>query len=89
MDKIFGGPVVPTLMRLLLLSFFVGLAFALFGIDPMNLWSDFWDTFQEAWRHVGDFVQWGVKYAILGAIVVLPLWVIYRLLRAISSPKKN
>ncbi|MBI1212684.1 MAG: hypothetical protein GC190_14560 [Alphaproteobacteria bacterium] len=89
MDKIFGGPIVPTLLRLLILSFFVGLAFAAFGIDPLDLWSDFWQTFQDAWRYAGDFINWGFKYAVLGAIVVLPLWIIYRLLRAISSPKKS
>jgi hypothetical protein len=89
MEKIFGGPVVPTLMKLLLLSFFVGLTFAAFGIDPINLWTNFWDTVREAWYHVGDFISWGVKYAILGAIVVLPLWIVYRLLKAISAPKKS
>jgi len=89
MDKIFGGAIVPTLMKLLLLSFVVGLAFAAFGIDPVNLWSDFWDTVQNAWRYAGDFIQWGIKYAILGAVVVLPVWLIYRLLRAVTAPKKS
>ena len=89
MDKIFGGPVVPTLLKLLLLSFFVGLAFAIFGIDPTNLWSNFWETVQEAWRYAGDFIQWGIKYAILGAIVVLPLWIIYRLLKSFGAPNKS
>ena len=89
MDKIFGGSVVGTLLRLLALSFVVGLAFAAFGIDPVDLWSDFWHTFENAWRYAGDFGQWGIKYAILGAVVVLPLWLIYRVLRAVTSPKKS
>jgi hypothetical protein len=89
MDKFFGGSPVSILLKLLVLSFFVGLAFAIFGIDPVDLWTNFWETVQNAWRYAGDFIQWGFKYAILGAVVVLPLWLIYRLLRFISPQKKS
>ena len=89
MNRIFGGAIIPTLTTLLLLSFAVGLALAAFGIDPIDLWSNFWQTLENVWHYAGDFIQWGIKYAILGAVVVLPVWLIYRLLRAVTSPKKN
>ena len=89
MDKIFGGPIIPTLLKLVLLSLVVGLVFATFGIDPLDLWRNFGETFQRAWEFAGDAIQWGFKYAILGAVVVLPVWLIYRLLRAVTSPKKS
>ena len=87
MDKIFGGPIVPTLLRLALLSFIVGIIFAAFGIDPVNLWKEFGATIQQAWQLVFDFIQWGSGYAIVGAIVVLPVWIIYRLMMAVTRPK--
>ena len=89
MDKIFGGPIVPTLFKLALLSFFVGLVLFLFGIDPIDLWRNFGQTIREAWVKVIDGIDWAVQYAILGAIVVLPIWIIYRLLVFVTGPKKS
>ena len=88
-DKIFGGSPLPVLLRLLLLSFVVGLALWVFGVDPLDLWRDFGRTIEEIWWHLGDFVQWAIKYVALGAIVVIPLWIIYRVLRAMTATKKG
>jgi hypothetical protein len=87
MEKIFGGAIVPTLVRLAVLSFVVGLVFAVFGINPVDLWKEFGATIERAWTLVFDALNWGWKYAILGAIVVLPLWIIYRVFLFISRPK--
>ena len=85
MDRIFGGPVVPTLFRLALLSIIVGLVFAIFGINPMDLWREVGTTIQRTWMLAFDAINWSWQYAALGAIVVLPLWIIYRLLVAITG----
>jgi hypothetical protein len=89
MDKIFGGAVIPTLFKLALLSFIVGLVFAMFGIDPVDLWKEFGSTVEQAWRLVFDAIGWGWSYAVLGAIVVLPVWIIYRLMLAATSNRKG
>jgi len=85
MEKIFGGPIVATLFKLAVLSFIVGLVFAIFGIDPVDLWREFGTTIERAWTLVFDAINWGWKYAVLGAIVVLPLWIIYRLVMAVGG----
>jgi hypothetical protein len=87
MDKIFGGAIVPTLFKLALLSFIVGLVFAMFGINPIDLWREFGATIERAWALVFDAVTWGFQYAVVGAIVVLPVWIIYRILLFVSKPK--
>jgi hypothetical protein len=87
MEKIFGGPIVPTLFRLALLSFIVGLIFAIFGIDPVDLWKEFGSTIERAWQLVFDALIWGWRYAVLGAIVVLPIWIFYRVMMAVTKPK--
>ena len=89
MDKVFGGPIITTLLRLTLLSLIVGLVFAAFGIDPINLWRDFGDTLQRSWALAFDAVNWSWQYAALGAIVVLPLWIIYRTFTALAGKPKN
>ena len=87
MDKIFGGPIVPTLLRLAILSFIVGLTLFFLGIDPVDLWRNFGKTIREAWTFVVEAIEWASQYAILGAIVVLPIWIIYRLVLYVSRPK--
>lgn len=89
MDRIFGGSPIPVLIRLTLLSFVVGLALWIFGIDPMDLWYNFGETVRAVWENMGDFARWAVKYVALGAIVVLPLWIIFRLLRMFTTPNKG
>lgn len=89
MDKIFGGPIVPTLLKLALLSIIVGLIFAIFGIDPMDLWREFGTTIQRVWQMTIDAINWSWRYAALGAIVVLPVWIIYRLMLAMTSKPKG
>ena len=87
MDKIFGGPVVPTLLRLAILSFIVGLTLFFFGINPVDLWRDFGKTISDAWTIVMDALQWASQYAGLGAIVVVPLWIIYRVVLYMTRTK--
>ena len=87
MDKIFGGPIVPTLVRLAILSFIVGLTLFFLGIDPVDLWRNFGKTIRDAWTIVVDGMDWASQYAILGAIVVLPIWIIYRLVLYVTRTK--
>jgi hypothetical protein len=89
LDRIFGGPILPTLLKLAGLSLLVGLVFAAFGIDPMDLWRNFGSTIRETWALALDAVNWSWQYAALGAIVVLPLWIIYRLLLALTGKPKG
>lgn len=87
MEKIFGGPIIPTLFKLAVLSFVVGLVLMIFGIEPLDLWREFGATIERAWILVFDALLWGWRYAVVGAIVVLPLWIIYRLVMFASKPK--
>jgi Family of unknown function (DUF6460) len=87
MEKIFGGSIVSTLFWLAVLSFIVGLVFAIFGIDPVDLWKEFGTTIERTWSLVFDAVNWGWRYAVLGAIVVLPIWIIYRIMLVVTRPK--
>jgi hypothetical protein len=89
MDRIFGGPIIATLLKLAGMSLLVGLVFAAFGIDPVDLWRDFGSTIREAWTLAFDALHWSWQYVVLGAIVVLPLWILYRVLSAIAGRPKG
>ena len=89
MERMFGGPIIPTLLRLAILSFVVGLTLYFLGIDPVDLWRNFGKTIRETWSIVIDALDWASGYAILGAIVVVPIWVIYRLVLYFTQPKSQ
>lgn len=89
MSNFFGGPVIPTVIKLALVSFAVGIVLWISNIDPVDLWRNFGDTFREAWGVVADFVDWGAKYAALGAIVVVPVWLVFRLVRFVTGGRRK
>jgi len=78
MEKFFGGPLVPTLVRLALLSLIVGLLLTVFGIHPADLWRDFLATVDRVWSLGFEFLHWSVRYLVLGAIIVVPVWLAIR-----------
>jgi len=66
-----------TIIKIVIGSFFVGLLLAFFEINPQELMADFGDTVQAIFGVVADVIEWGVKYVLLGAVVVVPIWLIF------------
>jgi hypothetical protein len=79
MDRFFGGPALTILLRLIIASIAVGLLLALFGIQPIDLWRDFLDTVMRIWHMGFDAIDWAVRYFLLGAVVVIPIWLAVRI----------
>ena len=81
-----GGHPASVAIRLALLSIVVGLLLSLFGITPRNLFLSL-DHFA---RYIYDLgfgaFEWVLEYLVLGAMLVVPIWVLVRLLRA-GDPK--
>ena len=74
------------ILRLVLISVVVGLILAAFRVDPRRLWVDFFGTIVDAWREFidisADLVTWGLDYFLLGAVLVIPIWLIVHTIRA-------
>lgn len=74
------------LVRVFFVCVLVGLALAAFRIDPRSLWVDFFGTIGAVWRRffetLGDSIAWAVEYFLLGAVIVIPIWILVRLLGA-------
>ena len=79
MDKLLGGPLLPTLLKLAIASVVVGIVLAVFGIRPIDLWQDFIDTFVRVWEMGFDAIRWSGEYFVLGAVVVIPIFIVVRL----------
>lgn len=76
-----------TFLKLLFLSFVVGLVFAAMGVNPLALWHDLWGTLGDVFDASEDLVRWGIKYIVLGAIVVVPIWLMGRLIGILGEKR--
>jgi hypothetical protein len=77
-----GGSPLAVLLRLVVVSFVVGFLLDAFGFDPTTLVDDAVRTA----RHIveygfSDLRQFG-RMLLTGAIVVVPVWIVLRLLNA-------
>jgi hypothetical protein len=80
--RFFGGPPLSVIFRLVLLSILVGVILEALGFDPQNIL----DSLQRLARHIWDMgfdaVHFLWRYLLLGAVIVVPIWLVLRLARA-------
>jgi hypothetical protein len=81
-SRFFGGPPLAVLARLILLSILVGVILHALGFDPGNILSSIQRMVRAVWDMGFDAVHWVWRYFLLGAIIVIPIWLILRLVRA-------
>jgi Na+/H+-dicarboxylate symporter len=84
-NTLFGGHPLAVILRLALISIVVGIVMKALGIDLSN----FFDRINQLLRSLYDLgfgaVEWVLEYLLLGAIVVVPIWLVARLLGAARS----
>jgi hypothetical protein len=82
LTRFFGGPPLSVIFRLVLLSILIGVILRVMGLDPFNILRSIQDLIQYIWDMGFDAVRWLWRYFLLGAVLVIPIWLIMRLLRA-------
>jgi uncharacterized protein DUF6460 len=80
--RFFGGPPLSVIFRLVLLSILIGVILEVLGLDPWNILDSLRTLFLRIWDMGFDAVRWLWRYLLLGAAVVIPIWLIVRLMRA-------
>ena len=81
-SRFFGGPPVWVLVRLILLSILVGVILSAVGLDPLNVIRSVERLIRGIWEMGWDAVSWVWRYFLLGAVLVIPIWLIARLIKA-------
>ena len=81
-NRFFGGPPLSVLVRLILLSILVGVILSAFGFDPFDIWRSFERLVRSIWNMGWEAVDWVWRYFLLGAVIVVPLWLLVRLTRS-------
>ena len=79
--RFFGGPPLTVVFRLILLSILIGVILHATGLDPLNILESLRILLVRVWDMGFDAVRWLWRYLVLGAAVVVPVWVFLRLTR--------
>jgi hypothetical protein len=85
MTRLFGGPPLAVLGKLALLSILIGVVLSTFGFDPWNIVESIRRLVRAVWDMGFDAIRWLWRYFLLGAVVVIPIWLILRLVRSPSG----
>lgn len=82
--RLFDGDPVRTVIRLLILSLVVGLLLSIVGLNPAEFWRGIGHALEAFVRTLGTSA-WEIatnvlRYVAFGAAIVVPVWLIIRLL---------
>src|SRR5262249_41742425 len=80
--RFIGGSPVGVIFRLILLSILVGVVLKVLGLDPLNIIRSIQDLIRAIWDMGFDALLWLWRYFLLGAVLVVPIWLIVRLVKA-------
>ena len=81
-SRFLGGSPLSVAFRLILLSIVVGVILSAVGLDPWNILRSVEDLVRAIWNMGFDAVRWVWRYFLLGAVLVIPIWLVLRLVRA-------
>ena len=82
LTRALGGSPLAVVFRLILLSILVGVVLSVLGLNPWNIVESFRALIAGIWNMGFDAIEWLLRYFLLGAIIVIPVWIIMRLLNA-------
>jgi hypothetical protein len=81
-----GDTPLKVLVRLAVLSLVVGVILSVLDITPQNLFQRIRDLLQAIYDLGFDAFEKVLSYLIVGAMVVVPIWLIARLLKTTRRP---
>ena len=77
--RFLGGTPLAVAFRLILLSILVGVVLAAIGFDPWNILHSIRMLFQRLWDLGFDAINWLWRDFLLGAVIVIPIWLLSRM----------
>ena len=81
-NRFLGGSPLAVVAKLILLSILIGVVLSALGLDPWDIVSSIRRLIRNVWDMGFDTVRWLWQYFLLGAVIVIPIWLIMRLFNA-------
>ena len=79
-QRLFGDSPARLLLRLVILSLVVGVVLAALGVEPYDIVASALRFVDRIWAMGFDAIDRIWRYFLLGAVVVIPVWLVLRLL---------
>jgi Domain of unknown function (DUF6460) len=79
--RFFGGSPAGVLLRLVVLSFVVGIILHALNVSPFDIINGLRDLAHRIYLLGFDSIEWIFRYFLLGAVIVFPVWLVIRLLK--------
>lgn len=79
MERFFGGSPVAVIVRLIVLSVAVGIALSALGLTPGELFRRLDFLIARLYDMGFRWVEWLFGYFLIGAVIVVPIWLLARL----------
>lgn len=72
---------IATIIKIAIASLLVGFALSFLGITPQSVLQALGGTAQDLFEVALSFLRWAMKYVLIGAVVVVPIWLVFFLWR--------
>jgi hypothetical protein len=82
LSRFLGGSPLAVAFRLIMLSVLVGVVLATIGLDPWNIVESIQRLFYWVWDLGFDAISGLWRYFLLGAVIVVPIWLLTRMFNA-------
>jgi hypothetical protein len=79
--RFFGGSPAGVLIRLVVLSFVVGIILHALNVSPFDIINGLREHAHRIYLLGFDSIEWIFRYFLLGAVIVFPIWLVIRLLK--------
>lgn len=89
MEKFFGGNPLAVFLRLVIISIVVGIVLKTAGYDVENLLAFIPNFINAIYEFIRQNLNSVVEWLVLGAVVVVPIWVIVRVVKFVGGGAKK
>jgi Na+/H+-dicarboxylate symporter len=88
LERFMGGSIVGTLLKLIVISIAVGLVLAWLNLTPWDVIDNLRRSLDHLLARSTSIVHDLVSYVLVGAVIVIPVWIVIRLLKSAPSGKR-
>lgn len=85
MERFFGGNPLAVILRLVIISIVAGVALTALGYDPRELLQSIPRLIEAIYDLGFGWIEKAVQYFLLGAVIVVPVWLLIRFIKFISG----
>lgn len=86
LTRFIGGSPLEVLVKLVIMSFVVGIILSALNINPLNIITGIQNLVWRIYELGFGSIEWAGRYLLLGAAVVLPIWLVLRFLKVFQKP---